>query len=109
MKWILLALLLSYAGWAALALSMKRHYRQLDMGAHWRGQVLTLRLAGTGTLLLAFGVCVYYWGWILGPAGWVGALSSGALTLVLLLAYWPRLAGALAALIPLLGWWPALW
>lgn len=107
------ALLLAYAGFAALSLAMPRHHSQLrparslpnkrDRGLY--------RLAGWCALALAALASILGWGPAIGAVAYFGVLSAAALTLVLLLAYTPRWAGRLAmaacAGLPLLAW--VLW
>ena len=82
----LLALLLSLAGSASLALAMDRHHRQ------WRGRPLgdgagrRLRLVGALGLALSYGCIVADMGWALGSIAWFGLLSLGAAAVLLRLS-----------------------
>lgn len=93
-----LGLATSYAGMAGLCLAMDRHHGQV-----WgRDAPATLRrvLRVIGALLLAggFACCIAAWGGAIGPVAWMGFLSAGAIALVTLLPYAPRVASWLAAL-----------
>ncbi|MFT4046516.1 MAG: DUF3325 domain-containing protein [Solimonas sp.] len=90
------ALLLSYAGMAALCLAMDRHHRQLRQHATpswWRP---LLRIGGAANLLAALALCVRHWGTSIGLVAWFGLLSAGGLALIFLLPYAPRVTAALA-------------
>nr|WP_187670131.1 DUF3325 domain-containing protein [Pseudomonas carbonaria] len=91
-----LALALSYAGMAGLCLGMDRHHVQV-----WprksRARQRLLRLAGWLLLAAALWPCLRAWGGAVGTVVWCGVLTAGALALVLLLPYRPRLAAWLAA------------
>lgn len=94
----LLAFGLAYAGMAGLCLAMDRHHAQV-----WQRDappVLRRMLQTAGWALVALAVvpCLQAWGGSVGTVLWLGWLSAGALALVLLLSYRPRLAAALAAL-----------
>ncbi|WP_454256596.1 DUF3325 domain-containing protein [Pseudomonas sp. Marseille-Q8238] len=94
-----LGLALSYAGMAGLSLGMNRHAAQV-----WPKKKLTpfgqrgLRLGGWLLLALALLPCLWTWGVSVGIVAWIGLIGAGALLLVLLLAYRPRPAAALAGL-----------
>ncbi|MFJ7313400.1 DUF3325 domain-containing protein [Pseudomonas sp. NPDC098747] len=95
---MLLALLLCYAGFTALCLSMPRHHAELlgHKPATRRSQ--GLKLAGWLLLGLSLWAAVTANGWSLGLVDWFAVLMLSALALVLLLPYRPRLALALAGL-----------
>ncbi|WP_435034915.1 DUF3325 domain-containing protein [Pseudomonas neuropathica] len=94
---MLLALLLTYAGFTALCLSMPRHHDELlgHKPSTRRRQGLTL--AGWLLLSLSLWAAVSANGWSFGLVDWFAVLMLSALALVLLLPYRPRLALALAA------------
>jgi len=83
----------AYAGFAALALAMDRHYAD----AFGRGESPSPRLrrvmqtVGSIGLCLSLAMLVAHSGWALGTLYWLGVLTLAALTLALLLAYVPRL------------------
>jgi hypothetical protein len=96
-----LALVLAYAGFLALALAMDRH--AAEMGQARRvppGRRQVLRIAGSIVLALSLWASIAAWGAPFGILGWLGALTAGAIVLVLVLAVRPHLALPLA--IPLL-------
>lgn len=86
----LLAFALALLGFAALALAMDRHHRQVrrTVPAGW----LRVVLRGAGTLALAasLAVCVFDAGWGTGWVVWFGLLSAAAATIVLSLTCWPQ-------------------
>lgn len=98
---------LSFAGMAALALAMDRHYElpqgRVDMC--WRRRWL-LRTAGASLLLGAIVPCVWAWG---GSVAWVASVgfwSMGGLSVLLALTWLPRwlaCAAAFAALCAAVG------
>ena len=83
----LAALVISIAGFAALALSMHKHHRDVFGTAPTRGRTLTLQ--GIGWLLLSASVsiCIAHSGWSIGLVLWIGLLTFAALTVALLLTY----------------------
>ncbi len=86
----LLAFTLTLLGFAALALAMDRHHRQVrrTAPAGW----LRWLLRGVGTLALAasLAACVADSGWGTGWVVWFGLLSAAATMIVLSLTYWPQ-------------------
>ncbi|TKJ75613.1 DUF3325 domain-containing protein [Pseudomonas koreensis] len=93
---MLLPLLLTYAGFTALCLSMPRHHDEL-LG-HKPSARRRQSLALSGWLLLGFSLwaAVTPNGWSFGLVDWFAVLMLSALALVLLLPYRPRFALALA-------------
>ncbi|RBC00488.1 DUF3325 domain-containing protein [Pseudomonas sp. RSB 5.4] len=95
---MLLALLLCYAGFTALCLSMPRHHDELlgrkPSARRGRG----LKLFGWLMLGLSLWATVAANGWGLGLVDWFAVLMCSALALVLLMPYRPKLALVLAAL-----------
>nr|WP_315244793.1 efflux RND transporter periplasmic adaptor subunit [uncultured Albidiferax sp.] len=90
------AVLLAYAGFAGLCLAMDRHHAQVwgrDASPRARRG---LRGAGWLLLTLALWPCVVAWGATVGVVVWLGFLTAGALLLVGLLPYAPRVAVGLA-------------
>ena len=103
---ILCALGLSYAGMASLSLAMDRHHGQVwgrDAAPNVRR---ALQLAGAVLLALAILPCVAGWSATVGIVAWLGFIGAGALLVVLLLPYAPRLllrSSLLAAVAALAG------
>ncbi|QEI08010.1 DUF3325 domain-containing protein [Pigmentiphaga aceris] len=93
----------AYAGFAALALAMDRHYAD----AFGRGESpspslrRTMQMVGSLALVLSLAMNVAGAGWAFGSLYWLGGLTLAALTLALLLAYVPRLG--LRAAVPSVG------
>ncbi|MGY2289361.1 DUF3325 domain-containing protein [Pseudomonas sp. SDO528_S397] len=95
---MLLALLLCYAGFTALCLSMDRHHGELLRGKPSPHRRLGLRAGGWVLLTLSVWPAVQVAGWSQGLVQWCAVLMLSALLLVLLLPYRPRLALILAGL-----------
>jgi hypothetical protein len=93
---MLLALLLTYAGFTALCLSMPRHHDELLSRKAFTRRRQCLKLAGWFLLGLSLWAAVSANGWSFGLVDWFAVLMLSALALVLLLPYRPRLALALA-------------
>ncbi|AVX87666.1 DUF3325 domain-containing protein [Pseudomonas sp. VE 196-7] len=100
---MLLALLLCYAGFSALCLSMPRHHDELLGNKPSARRARVLKLAGWLLLGLSLWAAVGANGWSFGLVDWFAVLMLSALALVLLLPYRPRLALALAGLSLLAG------
>ena len=93
---MLLVLLLSYAGFTALCLSMPRHHAELLGAKPSTRRSQGLALAGWLLLALSLWAAVAANGWSFGLVDWFAVLMLSALALVLLLPYRPRLALSLA-------------
>jgi hypothetical protein len=93
---MLLALLLCYAGFTALCLSMDRHHGELLHRKLPPRRRLGLRLAGWWLLIVSIWPAVVAAGWARGLVEWCAVLMLSGLLLVLLLPYRPRLALILA-------------
>lgn len=86
----LLAFVLTLLGFAALALAMDRHLRQVRRAAPTGCLRELLRATGTLTLAASLAVCVFEAGWGTGWVVWFGLLSAAAMMIVLALSYWPQ-------------------
>lgn len=86
----LMALLLGFAGFAALSLAMDRHQEQVLGRALTAAPNHGLRAAGTALLLLALGTCMLPQSQSVAAAVWLGLLSFAALAVAALLSYFPR-------------------
>lgn len=95
---MLLALLLCYGGFAALCLSMDRHYADLLGRKPSPRRRQGLKFGGWLLLGVSLWAAVAAMGWGLGLVEWFAVLMFSALLLVLLLPYRPRLALSVAAL-----------
>ncbi len=95
---MLLALLLCYAGFTALCLSMPRHHDELLGHKPSARRRQGLKIGGWLLLCLSLWAAVTANGWSFGLVDWFAVLMLSALALVLLLPYRPRLALALAGL-----------
>ncbi|PCR97429.1 hypothetical protein CP336_06700 [Pseudomonas fluorescens] len=94
---MLLALLLCYAGFTALCLSMPRHHDELLGHKPSNRRAKSLKLAGWLLLCLSLWAAVAANGWGFGLVDWFAVLMISALLLVLLMPYRPKLAMAMAA------------
>ncbi|WP_025109393.1 DUF3325 domain-containing protein [Pseudomonas sp. H1h] len=95
---MLLALLLCYAGFTALCLSMPRHHDQLLGHKPSTRRARHLKLVGWLMLGCSLWAAVAANGWGFGLVDWFAVLMCSALALVLLMPYRPKLALMLAAL-----------
>ncbi|MDI2141978.1 MULTISPECIES: DUF3325 domain-containing protein [unclassified Pseudomonas] len=95
---MLLALLLCYAGFMSLCLSMPRHHDELLGHKSSTRRAKSLKFAGWLLLCLSLWVAVAANGWGFGLVDWFAVLMFSALVLVLLMPYRPKLALVLAAL-----------
>ncbi|NNA70308.1 DUF3325 domain-containing protein [Pseudomonas gessardii] len=93
---MLLALLLCYAGFVALCLSLDRHHGELLHSKPSPQRRLGLRVGGWLLLGLSIWPAVHLAGWSRGLVDWCAVLMLSGLLLVLLLPYRPRLALILA-------------
>lgn len=93
---MLLALLLCYASFTALCLSMDRHHVELLGRKPTAGRRRLIKLTGWLLLAVSLWAAVSSIGWGLGLVEWFAVLMLSALLLVLLLPYRPRLALSLA-------------
>lgn len=75
---------------AALALGMHRHYRQVFQRAPRRGLQILLRVLGTALLAASFAASVADAGWAIGAVLWFGCLTAAALGVALTLTWWPK-------------------
>lgn len=93
----LLALALSFAGMAALAFAMERHYERLT-GARVLPPALAVQLRCLGMALVPFAAlpCVWAWGTTVGCVAWLGFLSAGALGSAAAIGAAPRVAARAA-------------
>ena len=102
---MLLALGLSFAAFAALSLAMEKH--QLELHGKDGASAARMRLwrwLGWGLLTAAFALCVWRYGWALGPVWWLGAMTVAGLLLAFgLYPYRPRWIAPLAWALPVVG------
>ncbi|MEE4375064.1 DUF3325 domain-containing protein [Pseudomonas alliivorans] len=87
---MLLAALLCYLGFAALCLSMPRHYVELCKGPLTERRRLNFKLIGWGALLVSPWSAVNADGWAIGLVQWFAVLMASAVLLVSLMPFRPR-------------------
>ena len=92
---------LTYTGWAALCLSMSRHARELLQREPTTLQRHLLRAAGWIALTVSLWMAAAQAGWPIGTVEWFGMLTASAVTFVLLLTYYPRVAAGLGLGLPI--------
>lgn len=95
---MLIALMMCYAGFAALCLATDRHHGELLHSQPSPRRRQSLRVAGGLLLSVSIWPAVTGAGWGQGLVEWCAVLMFSALLLVLLLPYWPRLALILAGI-----------
>lgn len=86
---VLAALTLAIFGFAALALSMHKHHRDVFGAPPTHARRLPLRVAGWVLLGLSFAPCIAQAGWAIGIVLWLGLLTAAALAIVLLVTSLP--------------------
>lgn len=86
------AFALALAGFAALAMSLDRHYADIHGrgNAPAAGTVRVLHAVGWPALALTWAICIAAEGWSLGTLFWVGTMTASGFVIVLVLAYRPR-------------------
>ena len=97
---LLVSILLSYAGFAALCAVTKRNVRMVWKTPPSASQANLVRLAGWLLVFLAWPPCILHWGWAMGTVAWVCTLPIAALLLILPFTYAARttvVAGGAAA------------
>lgn len=92
---------LTYTGWAALCLSMSRHARELLQREPTPLQRRLLRAAGWIALTVSLLMAAARAGWPIGTVEWFGTLTASAVSFVLLLTYYPRVAAGLGLGLPI--------
>lgn len=88
---LLLAFLLTLLGFAALALALDRHHRQVRNTLPSRWRRYWLRIGGSLGLALSLTLCVLNQGWGNGVVLWFGLISAAPILIILALAYKPTL------------------
>lgn len=94
---ILAAFCLAYAGFAALALAMDRHYGALFNRAMPLAHRQPLRLSGWCALAVSLWLSGATYGWSYGVVEWIGILAIAGLVMIWALTYKPALAIGLGA------------
>ncbi|RYF45104.1 MAG: DUF3325 domain-containing protein [Comamonadaceae bacterium] len=94
---MLAAFCLAYAGFAALALAMERHYEDLFDRAIAPLQQRPLRLLGWVALAISLWLSGATYGWSYGLVEWIGMLAIAGLVLIWILTYRPAVAIGLGA------------
>lgn len=91
---------LTYSGWVALCLSMSRHAREVLQREPSPLQRHLLRAAGWIALIVSLLMVTATVGWPIGTVEWLGMLTASAVSFVLLLTYYPRVATGLGLGLP---------
>ena len=91
---------LTYTGWVALCLSMSRHAREILQREPSPLQRHLLRAAGWLALTVSLLLAAARTGWPIGAVEWFGMLTASAVSFVLLLSFYPRLAAGLGLGLP---------
>lgn len=97
----LAALLLTVGGFACMALSMQKHYRQVFPAEPSRRGARIRRIAAWLLLGASLVPCVVGEGAAVGVVLWTGILTMSALAVTTLLTYRPRAVAAIAFTAPL--------
>ena len=92
---------LTYTGWAALCFAMSRHARELLQQEPTPLQRQLLRAAGWIALTVSLLMAAAQAGWPIGTVEWFGMLTASAVSFVLLLTYYPRVAAGLGLGLPI--------
>ena len=89
---ILFSFILSFCGFVALSLAMKRHYAQIraEGNSLLVTQKIVSQVIGFACLISACGLCMKSEGVSLGLVYWAGILTAVALLQTLLLSYRPQ-------------------
>ncbi|GJL61023.1 MAG: hypothetical protein NPIRA03_38800 [Nitrospirales bacterium] len=92
----ILVFLLSYGGLLMLCLGMPKHYQAMLGQSSFPPNSflarLILKIVGWLILGLSLVVAIATAGWSFGPVQWIGFLSIGGLTLIVVRSHAPRLA-----------------
>lgn len=88
----LLSFLFGLAGFAALAVALPRHHRQIWSGPPSARRGRGLRVAGWVLLGLSLPPCLAAWDMRIGMVAWCGLLTAAALMVVAWLAWRARRA-----------------
>ncbi|MBM0107468.1 DUF3325 domain-containing protein [Steroidobacter sp. S1-65] len=91
---------LTYTGWVALCLSLSRHAREILQREPSPLERHLLRAAGWLALTASLLLTAARTGWPLGTVEWFGMLTATAVSFVLLLSFYPRLAAGLGLGLP---------
>lgn len=86
----LLAYALAYAGMASLSLGMEKHYVQARGSDLTASRKKLFKATGWSLLILAVLPAIYGWGLTIGIVVWTGFVSLAAISVVLVLSYFPR-------------------
>ena len=95
---------LTYSGWAALCFAMSRHAREVLRREPTPIQRHLLRAAGWLALTVSLFMAAAHTGWPIGTVEWLGMLTASAVSFVLLLTYYPRVAAGLGLGLPICAW-----
>ncbi|MCB5184066.1 DUF3325 domain-containing protein [Methylobacillus gramineus] len=86
----LLAYGLAYAGMASFSLGMEKHYVQARVSDLTASRKKLFKATGWSFLILAVLPAIYGWGLTIGIVFWTGFVSLAAISVVLVLSYFPK-------------------
>lgn len=86
---LLLTFTLSYVGFGSLMLAMDQHCKRVCQCVPSQKMRLILRFIGLVALFVALTASIMYLGWDTGMVLWLGLLTSAALSILIVLIYWP--------------------
>lgn len=82
-----ISIIVSFAAFTALALSMEKHFLQIFGGVIGSSQKLLFQVAGWALLIVSLIPCLQHWGTAIGIGVWLGILSLSGSVLVTGLSY----------------------
>lgn len=100
---------LTYTGWAALCFAMSRHAREVLQREPTPLQRHLLRIAGWIALTVSLFMAAARTGWPIGTVEWLGMLTASAVSFVLVMTYYPRLAAGLGLGLPVCAAMVTFW
>jgi hypothetical protein len=97
------ALLFAFATFVSFSLTMQRHQQQLIGRQLGTTSTRVFKILAWLGVLMGYTCTVLVQGWLVGTVGWIGELIVGALLVVLLITFNPRMVVRLAMPAVLVG------